>query len=47
MNTHSVNHRSAQDIFYSNIGVSPKYLIPNTELLNLAQLLCVLHDSRK
>lgn len=34
MNTHSVNHRSVQDIFYSNIGVSPKYLIPDIELLN-------------
>ena len=46
MNTHSVNHRSAQDIFYSNIGISPKYLIPNIEPLNLSQLLGVLHDSR-
>lgn len=46
MNNHSVNHRSAQYIFYSNIGVSSKYLIPNIELLNPSQFLGVLHDSK-
>lgn len=47
MNTHSVNHRSAQDIYYSNIGVSHKYLILDIEFLNPSQLLGGLHDSRQ